>query len=102
MLVKTFNSILNNRLHTYSDNNKIVNPCQIGFQSKSRTVDHMFILRTLIEKYTNNKPKFNICFVDFQKPFDYVLHSALLNSNKRKKMDIKCPIYNIIQNMYLD
>ena len=83
MLVKTFNSVLNNTLQTYLDDNKIVT--QIAFQSKSRTVYHMFILRTLIEKYTNNKSKFNVCFVDFHKAFNSVLHSALVNSKLTKK-----------------
>ena len=48
-LAKLFNSILNNRLQNYLDTNKIINPCQIGFQPNARIVDHMFILRTLIE-----------------------------------------------------
>ena len=78
-LAKLFNSVLNNRLQKYLDENKIINPCQIGFQPKSRTVDHMFILRTLIEKYTNNKSKLYVCFVDFQKAFDSVLHSVLFS-----------------------
>ena len=60
----------------------------------------MFILRTLIEKYTNNKSKLYVCFVDFQKAFDSVLHSVLFS--KLIELDIKGPFYNIIQNMYMD
>ena len=99
-LAKLFNSILNNRLQKYLDENKMINPCQIGFQPKARTVDHMFILRTLTEKYTNNKSKLYVCFVDFQKAFDSVLHSALFF--KLTQLDIKGPLLNIIRHMYLD
>ena len=48
-LAKLFDTILNNSVQKYLDENKMINPCQIGFQRKARTVDHMFILRTLIE-----------------------------------------------------
>ena len=81
-LAKLFNSILNNKLQKYLDENKMRNPCQIGFQPKARTVDHMFFQRILIEKYTNNKSKLYVCFVDFQLAFDSVLHSALFFLNK--------------------
>ena len=97
-LAKLFNSILNNRFQNYLDTDKIINPCQIGFQPNARTVDHMFILRTLIEKYACNKSKLFACFVDFEKAFDSVLHSALLL--KLAKLDIKGPFYDIIRSMY--
>ena len=58
----------------------------------------MFILRTLIEKYAYNKSKLFACFVDFEKAFDSVLHSALLP--KLAKVDIKGPFYDIIRSMY--
>ena len=58
----------------------------------------MFILRTLIEKYACNKSKLFACFVDFEKAFDSVLHSALLL--KLAKLDIKGPFYDIIRSMY--
>ena len=57
----------------------------------------MFILRTLIENYVCNKSKLFACFVDFEKAFDSVLHSALLL--KLAKLDIKGPFYDIIRNM---
>ena len=44
---KLLNIILNTRLQKCADTNKTINHFQIGFQLKARTVDHMFILRTL-------------------------------------------------------
>ena len=58
----------------------------------------MFILRTLIEKYACNKSKLFVCFVDFEKAFDSVLHSALLL--KLANLDIKGPFYDIIKSMH--
>jgi hypothetical protein len=52
---KLFNSILNKRLGKYVETHNIINPCQIGFTSKSRTSDHMFVLKTLIDKYNSRK-----------------------------------------------
>ncbi len=49
-LSKLFNAILNTRLQSFLDSNEIINNEQIGFQPKARTSDHMFVLRTLIEK----------------------------------------------------
>ena len=39
---KLFSSVLNNRLQTFFDKNKIINETQIGFQPKARTSDHLF------------------------------------------------------------
>ena len=52
---KLFNSILNKRLDIHLDKNNIIHPCQIGFSKKSRTSDHMFVLKTILDKYTNKK-----------------------------------------------
>ena len=49
-VAKLFNCLLNKRLQSFIDRNNVINPAQIGFQPKSRTSDHMFVLRTLIEK----------------------------------------------------
>jgi hypothetical protein len=39
----------------------------------------MFVLKTLIEKYTQNNPKVLFsCFIDLRKAFDKVRHDGLL------------------------
>ena len=50
---KLFNMILNTRLDTYLDENNIIDVSQIGFKKNARTSDHMFVLKTLIDKYIN-------------------------------------------------
>lgn len=97
---KLFNSILNNRFDSYLTKFNVISESQIGFQKKSRTVDHMFILRTLIEKCIANKTYLYTCFVDFRKAFDSVVHKALLL--KLQNIGIVGYFYSIIKNMYND
>ena len=96
---KLFNIILNKRLEKYLIENKIINPYQIGFLSGYRTSDHIFTLKTIIDKYLKKeKKKLYLCFVDFRKAFDRVWHCGLLY--KLQKVGISGLFYNIIKNMY--
>lgn len=51
---KLFNRIMNTRLDNFLIKNKIIDDCQIGFTKKVQTSDHMFVLKTIIDKYCNN------------------------------------------------
>ena len=99
-LGKLFNSILNARLDNFLNENRVISKTQIGFQKQARTSDHMFVLRTLIEKYTyQSKARLFTCFIDFRKAFDSVLHQALFL--KLQNLGISGLFYNIVKNMYL-
>ena len=51
---------------------------QIGLTRGMRTSDHMFVLKTLYDKYTHlESKKFYSCFVHFRKAFDTVRHKEL-------------------------
>ena len=54
---KLFLKILNNRLDNFLTMHNIICPEQIGFSKGSRTSDHMFVLKTLIDKYTQQGSK---------------------------------------------
>ncbi len=99
-LGKLFNTILNNRLENYIEEKNLISDKQIGFKRKCRTSDHMFILRTLVEKYTKNGQKLYACFVDFRKAFDYVNHKYLLF--KLYKNGIRGNFYQVIYSMYIN
>jgi hypothetical protein len=98
-LAKVFGMILNDRLDKYLYENNILCPNQIGFRKNARTSDHMFIIRTLIDKYVKhgNSPIY-ACFVDFRKAFDSVWRQALLF--KLLKSNIRGKMFNIIQEIY--
>ena len=97
---KLFNVILTKRLDNFLQDNSLINPVQIGFTKKARTDDHMFVLRTLIEKYTKDKSgKLFACFIDFRKAFDTVIHDIMLY--KLIKIGIAGNFYNVIKDMYV-
>ena len=50
-LGKLFTSLLQRRLHTYMENNDLYNKYQAGFRPDHRTTDHIFIIKTLVNKY---------------------------------------------------
>ena len=54
-LSKVSTGVMLNRLNTFLDKHNIMKKEQIGFKKGARTADHMFILKTLIDKYTNKK-----------------------------------------------
>ena len=78
-LSKLFNSILNARL-------ELIRNEQIGFKAGCRTSDHIFKLKTIIDKYLNKSKKVYACFIDLRKAFDSVIHSALFLKLLRVKI----------------
>jgi hypothetical protein len=51
-LSKLFAKILNTRLENFMKKRNIICPEQIGFCKGKRTSDHIFVIKTLIDKYT--------------------------------------------------
>ena len=98
---KLFNTILTRRLDEFLERHKVINPVQIGFTKKARTSGHMFVLRTLIEKYTKDRnAKLYACFIDFRKAFDRVIHPILLY--KLRKIGISGNFFSVIKDMYVN
>jgi hypothetical protein len=98
-LGKLFTSLLQRRLHTYMENNDLYNKYQAGFRPDHRTTDHIFIIKTPVNKYIHKlKKPIYTCFVDFCKAFDSVWHSGLF----KKLLDLKIggQFYKIIKFMY--
>ena len=85
-LSKLFNSILNARLEKYILKNELIRNEQIGFKAGCRTPDHIFKLKTIIDKYLNKSKKVYACFIDLRKAFDSVIHSALFLKLLRAKI----------------
>ena len=78
---------------------QIINKCQIGFTKAARTVDHMFILKCILDEYCKTKDgRVFACFVDFQKAFDTVIHTGI--KIKLLKIGVGTLFYNIIKKMY--
>ena len=98
-IAKLFNTVLNDRFDKFLEEHKIISRFQTGFAKKSRTTDHMFVLKTLIDKYINKKGgKLFACFVDFRRAFDTVIHEGI--KYKLLKSGIGGNFYSIIKDMY--
>jgi len=96
---KLFNSIMNTRLESFLEEHNIISPYQIGFQKGSSTADHIFSLKTIINKYTNKDgEKLYACFVDFKQAFDRVWHQGLFL--KLAQIGINNNFFHYIRTMY--
>ena len=83
------------------ENNNLYNNLQAGFRPGYRTTDHIYTLKTILNKYLfKNKQKIYACFVDFSKAFDMVWHSGLLK--KLLDLGIGGNFYKVIKHMYSD
>jgi hypothetical protein len=97
-LSKLFSKILTNRLETFRKNSKTACKEQIAFEKNSRTVDHIFTVQSIIEKYINRKEKIYTAFIDMRKAFDTVLHESILH--KLLEIGATGNFYKIIKQMY--
>ena len=98
-LAKLFTSILNDRLYKFIYEKGIMPKEQIGFKRHSRTSDHIFTLKTIIDKFIKKSGgHLYACFVDFSKAFDTVWWPGLFY--KLLKLGIRGNFYSVIKSMY--
>ena len=99
-LGKLFCLILNERLLKFTKDNNSTHPSQIGFLPGHRTADHILTIKTLTDKYVNQKTNGRLytCFVDFKKAFDSVWHDGLYL--KLLKNKISGNFYKLMKNLY--
>ena len=95
---KVFSHILNERLNSFLEDNHIIHNNQAGFRKNHRTVDHIFTMKTIVDKYINKRQNIYVCFVDFAKAFDSVWRIGLFH--KLLKNNINGKVYRLIKNMY--
>jgi hypothetical protein len=72
---------------------------QLGFTKGAQTVDHLFTIKTLVDKYKKLNKKLYCTFVDMRKAFDSVNRSALLYKLSCL-IGIKGNVFRVIENMY--
>ena len=99
-LLKIICSLLNFRLQTFCDEQKLISDNQIGFKKDHRTSDHLLTLKCIVKKYvTIGHDKIFACFVDFKKAYDSVWHKGLFYKLQNfgfsgKSMDLIKDIYS--------
>ena len=56
---------------------QILSESQAGFRSGRSTIDQLFTIRQIVEKYMERKRGLFICYIDFEKAFDSIWQEAL-------------------------
>ena len=100
ILGKVFAHILYKRLTLWADENDKIVEEQSGFRAGHSTVDNMFVLYAIVQRYLLKKSgKVYICFVDFKKAFDTINRSVLWNVLRKSGVGGK--MLRILQSMYI-
>ena len=95
---KLFTSVLNKRITFWCEENNTISDAQFGFRKGRSTVDAIFILQSLIERYVNANKRLYCCFIDLKRCFDTIYRNALWLKLFRHGMNGK--MLRIIRNMY--
>ena len=98
IIAKLLAIMINERLHVFLDKEKVIKKEQIGFEKKCRPADHLFVLKSLTDHYTNEGKKLYTCFVDFRKAFDSVWRMGLFH--KLLTSGIEPGLVKLIKDMY--
>lgn len=102
-LIDIFNKILtgmmHNRLYQWAEENNKIDESQAGFRKGDSTIDNLFVLMSLVQKYISKKGgRFYFLFIDFTKAFDRVDHNVLMDCLRRK--GVRGKFYNLLKSMY--
>ena len=99
ILGKVFAHILNKRLLWWQEENNKIAEEQSGFRTGYSTMDNVFALYAIVQRYLTKKSgKVYVCFVDFKKAFDTINRSMLWNV--LRKAGVGGKMLKILQSMY--
>ena len=93
---KVMLKIILNRLRPYAEN--IIAEEQAGFRQGRSTIEQIFNLRILCEKYAQHQQELYHVFVDFKKAFDRVWHAALWATMQHYNINSK--LTEMIRSLY--
>ena len=81
-MYKLFTKVITNRITTTLDENQPRE--QAGFRSGFSTIDHLHTLNQLIEKSIEYNKPLCLAFVDYEKAFDSIEHTAVFNASREQ------------------
>ena len=74
---------------------------QIGFLKKSRSSDHLFVLKCIVEKYLKSGYKWLFtCFINFRKAFNKIIYVGIMFN--LQFCNINSNFYNILKSITID
>ena len=78
VMSKLFTKVLNNRLVSWCEDMDMIYEGQCGFRKNRSTMENIFVLQTLVQKYLSRpRARFYCIYIDFSKAFDSVTHKYL-------------------------
>ena len=95
---KFFTSCINKIINNYLDNIGLLGEEQAGFRNGYSTVDHIFVLNSIVDIYLQKRKKLFCAFIDYSKAFDMIDRSSLWY--KLLGAGINGKIINVIFNLY--
>jgi sorting nexin-29 len=95
---KIFAGILERRLSTWCESNKLFAQEQAGFRKGRTTTDQIFTLAEIIRRRKNERKPTFCCFLDIRKAYDTVWRDGLWTKLTEAKVDGK--MLRMIRNMY--
>ena len=95
---KLFTRILNARLTRWAEEKDKLDETQFGFRKGKGTNDCLFILNGLIELLFSRGLKLYVCFIDYEKAYDFIDRAALWA--KLLKTGVSSKTVRIFKNMY--
>lgn len=95
-----FTSCLNNRLTKFFGNTGTTGEEQAGFREGYNTIDHIFVLHSLVDLYLYKKKRLYCAFIDYKKAFDLVDRVSLWRKLIANNINGKAVtvIYNLYNN----
>ena len=99
VLGKLFTKIANNRMVQWADAKDKFYEEQAGYMKGKSTIDHIFTLYAMSQKYTSKKKgRFYVVFIDFSKAFDSIPHLHLWY--RLINQGIHGRLLNVLRSMY--
>ena len=95
---KLFTAVLNYRITTHIESTGTFGDEQAGFRDSYSTMDHIFVLHSIINIYLNKKQKLYCSFIDYKKAFDLIDRVSLWQ--KMLKCGVNGKISTVIINLY--
>ena len=97
-LGKLFTTLLNVRLTDFCEENQVIKEIQTGFRQGYSTVDHVFVIKSLIDLFLHRKKKLFCLYIDYRKVFDLVWRDGLWY--KLLNVGVDGMIMRVVKNMY--
>jgi len=95
---KLFTSVLNLRLTKFFQEESTIGNEQAGFRKGFSTLDHIFVIHSIINIFLDRKKRLFCLFIDYEKAFDFIKRSILWN--KLLSYNVNGYLLRVIKNMY--